>query len=222
MQCMDPMCGGKGKLKMDAILGIVDDDESTLYTVQAMADSLGWSILATMKPNDALEWVRNRKVDILLVDYHMPLMSGIDVIRSVRQLSTDVILIALTVEENPAVAANLRIAGADDFVSKPIRLADFSARILLHAELLKYRTDEHWQERGKGLSEKTARRVLALFSDRDIRLTAGAAAESARLSYPAMHRYLEHLVKKGQLQRVTEYENVKSGRPRNIYFKPDK
>lgn len=205
---------------MDAVLGFVDDDESTLYTVKAMADSLGWSILTTSQPQEALNWVINSRIDILLVDYHMPLMSGIDVIRSARQLSSEVILIALTVEENPAVAANLRIAGADDFISKPIRLADFSARILLHSELLKYRSDEHWQERSKGLSEKTARRVLQIFSSKNIKLTVGDAAEAASLSYPAMHRYLEHLVKKGQLQRVTEYENVKSGRPRNIYFKP--
>lgn len=207
---------------MDAVLGFVDDDESTLYTVKAMADSLGWSILTTSQPQEALDWVINRRIDVLLVDYHMPFMSGIDVIRSARQLSSEVILIALTVEENPAVAANLRIAGADDFISKPIRLADFSARILLHSELLKYRSDEHWQERSKGLSEKTARRVLQLFSSNDIKLTVGDAAEAASLSYPAMHRYLEYLVKKGQLQRVTEYENVRSGRPRNIYFKPSK
>lgn len=207
---------------MDAILGFVDDDESTLYTVKAMADSLGWSILTTIQPKEALEWVINRRTDILLVDYHMPLMSGIDVIRSARQLSSEVILIALTVEENPTVAANLKIAGADDFITKPIRLADFSARILLHSELLKYRSDGHWQDRIKGLSEKTARRVLQLFSSKNIKLTVGDAAEAASLSYPAMHRYLEHLVKKGQLQRVTEYENVKSGRPRNIYFKSGK
>ncbi|MDD4159998.1 MAG: response regulator [Synergistaceae bacterium] len=206
---------------MDAVLGIVDDDESTLYTVKAMADLLGWSITATMQPKEALEWIRKSEIDILLVDYHMPLMSGIDVIRSARQLSADVVLIALTVEENPAVAANLMIAGADDFVSKPIRLADFSSRILLHSELLKYRVEEHWQERSKGLSEKTARRVLQLFSNREVRLTTGEAAETASLSYPAMHRYLEYLVKKGQLQRITEYENVKSGRPKNVYFKPD-
>ena len=207
---------------MDAVLGFVDDDESTLYTVKAMADSLGWSILTTSQPQEALDWVINRRIDILLVDYHMPLMGGIDVIRSARQLSSEAILIALTVEENPSVAANLKIAGADDFISKPIRLADFSARILLHSELLKYRSDEHWQERSKGLSEKTTRRVQQLFSSKNIKLTVGDAAEAASLSYPAMHRYLEYLVKKGQLQRVTEYENVRSGRPRNIYFKPSK
>ncbi|MDO5116310.1 MAG: response regulator [Synergistaceae bacterium] len=204
---------------MNISLGIVDDDENIIYTLKAMAASLGWPMKAATDPREAFEWVRGGDIDLLLVDYHMPQMSGLEVIRTARQLSQEIILIALTVEENPAVAANLRLAGADDFVSKPVRLADFSARISLHAELLKYRLDGHWHDRGKGLSESTARRVLQLFTDRNIRLTTSEAAEAARLSYPATHRYLEHLVKKGQLHRMAGFEDGKSGRPKNIYFR---
>lgn len=204
---------------MDFTMGIVDDDESILYTVSAMASSLGWPMLSTTDPRTALDWVREKRIDILLADYHMPLMSGLELIRAARQLSADVVLIALTIEENPRVAAELRLAGADDFVSKPVRLADFSARISLHAELVKYRAEGRWQDRGKGLSEATARRILNLFEKDGTKLTANAAAEAAGLSYPAAHRYLEHLVKKGQLQRTAEFEDGRSGRPRNIYFK---
>ena len=46
-----------------------------------------------------------------------------------------------------------------------------------------------------------------------MRLKAGEAAEMAGLSYPAMPRYLAHLVKKGQLQRTEESEDGRSGRP---------
>ncbi len=205
---------------MEIILGIVDDDESILYTVKAMGDSLGWPIRVTVDPKEALGWVTGHDIDLLLVDYHMPLMNGIEVIRAARQISPDIVLIALTIEEDPGVAADLRLAGADDFVSKPVRLADFSARISLHSELIKYRSDGRWHERGKGLSEKTARRVLQLFAGKNVRLKVGEAAEMAGLSYPAMHRYLEHLVKKGQLQRTEEPEDGRSGRPRNVYFKP--
>ena len=204
---------------MDFILGMIDDDENILYTAKAMAASLGWTILATQEPETALEWVRGGSVDILLVDYHMPRMSGLELIRAARQLSSEIILIALTIEESPSVAAELRLAGADDFVSKPVRLADFSARISLHAELLKYRADGRWQDRSKGLSETTARRVLALFDKDGARFTASAAAEASSLSYPAAHRYLEYLVRKGQLRRAAEFEDGRSGRPRNIYFK---
>ncbi len=203
------------------ILGIVDDDESILYTVKAMAETMGLPIKCSANPKDALEWVRGGEVDLLLVDYHMPLMSGLEVIRAARQISREAALIALTVEESPAVAAELRLAGADDFILKPVRFADFSARISLHAELMKYRSEGRWQERGKGLSENTMRRVLSLFGGRGVRLTTSEAAKAAGLSYPATHRYLEHLVKKGRLLRAEESEDGRSGRPKNVYFTPE-
>ena len=206
---------------MGITLGIVDDDENILYTVSAMAEQLGWPIRATSDPCEALEFVRRGEVDILLVDYHMPAMNGLEVIRAARQISQDVTLIALTIEENPETAAQLRLAGADDFVLKPVRLADFAARISLHEELLKYRAEGRWQDRSKGISEETARRVLGIFKEEKARMTVGEAAESAGLSYPATHRYLEHLVKKGRLARAAENEDGKSGRPKNVYFKID-
>lgn len=204
---------------MSITLGIVDDDENILYTVSAMAASLGWPIRAVSDPCEALEMVRSREIDILLVDYHMPVMNGLEVIRAARQISQDITLIALTIEESQEAAARLRLAGADDFVLKPVRLADFSARISLHEELLKYRSEGRWQDRSKGISEDTARRVLSLFKDGHTRMSAGETADAAGLSYPATHRYLEHLVKKGILGRSSEYEDGKSGRPKNIYFK---
>lgn len=205
---------------MSITLGIVDDDESILYTVKAMAETAGVPIRASLSSKEALEWVRGGEVDVLLVDYHMPIMSGLEVIRAARQMSKEIVLIALTVEESPAVAAELRLAGADDFISKPVRFADFSARIALHAELQKYRSGGAWQERSKGLSESTSRRVLALFDKKGVRLTTSEAANAAGLSYPATHRYLEYLVKKGSLCRVEESEDGRSGRPKNVYFKP--
>ena len=206
---------------MSITLGIVDDDESILYTVRAMSEAIGLPIKTSQSPKEALGWVRDGAVDLLLTDYHMAEMGGFEVIRAARQISRDVTLIVLTIEESPSVASELRLAGADDFISKPVRLADFSARISLHAELIKYRRDGRWQERGKGLSEQTTRKVLQLFCVKGARLTTNEAAKASGLSYPATYRYLEHLVKKGQLIRVEEYEDGKSGRPKNVYFKPE-
>lgn len=204
---------------MNVSLGIVDDDENILYTVKAMADSLGWPIVATSDPEDVFSWVRERKIDILLVDFHMPRMNGLEVIRKCRHISQKTVILALTIEENLDIARELLLAGADDFVSKPVRFADFSARISLHAELAKYRCDANWNERGKGLSEETSRRVYKIFEEHPKGLTVSEASEILGLAYPTAHRYLEHLVKKGQLQRKTENEDGKSGRPRNIYCK---
>lgn len=198
---------------MNFTLGIVDDDEAILYTVRAMADSLGWPIRTTTAAEESLNWVRLGLVDILLIDYHMPMMSGLEVVRRARAFSARTVLLALTVEESPKVARELLLAGADDFVSKPIRLADFASRISLHAELLHYRQEV--ADGQKGLSESTARRVYDTFAERPV-MTAQEAAAQCGLAYPTVHRYLEYLVRKGTLQR-RQSEDGRSGRPHSLY-----
>ena len=92
-------------------LGIIDDDANILYTVRAMAASIGYPIKTTSDPDECLGWVRDDAVDILLVDYHMPRMSGLEVVRRARQLSQKLIILVLTIEERSEVAKELLVAG---------------------------------------------------------------------------------------------------------------
>lgn len=201
-------------------IGAIDDDIGILYTLRAMADSLGWPMRTSVDPNCALEWVRTGQVDLLLVDYHMPTMSGIELIRRVRKTSHTVAIIALTVEESPSVAQQLLLSGADDFISKPIRLADFSSRILIHTELIRYRNDMNWKERNKGLSEKTTRRILVEFEGGG-NYTTSQIAVITQLAYPTAHRYLEYLANKGLLLKSTQNSGERSGRPHTVYRMAD-
>ncbi len=200
-------------------LGAVDDDEEILYTLNAMACSQGWSIRTTADPHSALGWVEEGMVDILLVDYHMPVMSGLELIRRARQLSSSTVIIALTVEQDKEVARGLFLAGADDFVSKPVRLVDFSARIALHGELARYRKSSGWEGTQKGMAEPTARMVMDVLLLSDEPLSASDVAKRAGIAYPTAHRYLEYLARKGQIQRERRHEDGRSGRPK-IYYRP--
>lgn len=202
---------------MTISIGIIDDDGAILYTISAIARSLGWAAKTTDDPEVALGWVRSGQINLLLVDYHMPAMSGAELIRRARQISRSVTLIALTVEQDPKIAEILLMGGADDFISKPDSLADFSARIFLHAELARYRSDMNWESRGKGLAEDTARKVIAIFDTPEVKLTISEVVKITRLAYPTAHRYLEYLPGKGLLRREHEVNNYRSGRPRIVY-----
>jgi CheY-like chemotaxis protein len=107
-------------------IGVIDDDRGILYTLEAMGTTAGWRMHSTTEPEECLSWVRHDEIDMLLVDYHMPVMNGRQIIKRVRALNTRVILIALTVEDDPSLASELILAGADDFITKPVRLADFA------------------------------------------------------------------------------------------------
>lgn len=198
-------------------IGAIDDDKAILYTIKAMAESLGWPIKTTDDPSVVLDWIQLGLINMLFVDYHMPAMSGAELIRCVRQISRSAVVIALTVEESFDVAKNLLLNGADDFISKPVRMADLSARISLHAELIRYRNDMHWSERDKGLSTDTARKILSIFEKYNRGLTSAKVAQITQLAYPTVHRYLEYLARKGLLRRDSEEQGARSGRPSIVY-----
>lgn len=202
---------------MTIFLGAVDDDSDILYTLEAMASSQGWEMKTTSNPVEALGWIRSDSVDILLVDLHMPEMSGLEVLREARKISRTAVLLVLTVEESPEIAKNLHLAGADDFISKPVRLADFASRISLHAELAKYRRESRREQPRKGISEEIIRKVLDIVEQSQEPVDASKVAGLSGLSYPAAHRYLEFLTSKGSISRTARNLDGKPGRPRSIY-----
>lgn len=204
---------------MSLRLGAVDDDAGILYTLEAMARSQGWDIRTTREPEEALAWVRSDLVDLLLVDFHMPAMSGLQLIRKAREISATVVLLVLTVEEDPEVARDLILAGADDFVSKPLRLADFAARMGLHGKLNRFRREGRRDRPRKGIAEETLRKVLETVATSSVPLDARGIAVETGLSYPTAHRYLEYLVELGRIIRRQEQIDGKPGRPRAFYEK---
>ena len=205
---------------MTIFLGAVDDDTGILYTLEAMASLQGWEMKTTTRAGEALDWIRKDLVYMLLVDFHMPGMSGLEVIREARKISSETVLLVLTVEESPELAESLHMAGADDFITKPLRLADFTSRIALHAELGRYRREGRRDHPRKGLSEVIARKVLEIVSSGGNPTDVRTVAEKAGIAYPSAHRYLEFLVSKGSIAKKSLNVDGRPGRPRSIYHLP--
>lgn len=203
---------------MTISLGAIDDDPGILYTLEAMAQSTGWAIHTSDRWEQALDWVRRKEVDILLVDYHMPEMGGAEVIRRSRELSRDVVILVLTIEEDPGIARELLLKGADDFILKPVRLADFSSRIALHARLAEYRKMPGMESPNKGIHQETLRAILAALDDRKgAKFTVRDVAEVTGVSYQTAHRYLEYLASTGIASRESAYRGGQPGRPKHMY-----
>ena len=83
--------------------------------------------------------MRDDEIDILLVDVWMPVVSGYQLVQKARNISEKIVLIALAENEREDTASRLFLAGADDFVVKPLQLLDFRARLRLHEKLANYR-----------------------------------------------------------------------------------
>ena len=110
----------------------VDDSQDILFALSAICELEGWRTLTTTEGSEAIELVRQSRPDIVLVDYHMPRMDGIEVVRNIRAADPAVPIVVLTIESSRAVADSFLAAGADDFALKPIKPIDLISRIRVH------------------------------------------------------------------------------------------
>ena len=110
----------------------IDDSPSILSFIQrAIAAIDACEILPFLNPSQALTVLQNQPADLILVDYNMPGMNGIELISRFRQLpkAKDVPVIMLTSETDPAIKLAAIEAGVTEFLNKPIDQVEFSIRV---------------------------------------------------------------------------------------------
>lgn len=107
---------------------IVDDDPSV---VEALRAALGpyYEVLSTHTGSAALDAIAKQTVDLVLLDYLLPDVSGLTLLRAVKKLSPSVPVILMTAFGSEGVSVESFRAGARDYLKKPFRLPDLLARI---------------------------------------------------------------------------------------------
>jgi two-component system KDP operon response regulator KdpE len=88
----------------------------------------GYEIDDAKSGEDALDRLRERRFDLVLLDMNMPGMDGLETCRIIRERS-EVAIIMLTVRDNESDKVQALDAGADDYVAKPFNPSELSARI---------------------------------------------------------------------------------------------
>ncbi len=110
----------------------VDDDPMNLRVVQEILGAFGHQAVMACSGRDALDRLAIEAFDIMLLDIHMPGMTGIEVIEQLRastgpERATPVI--ALTADVYSRRPAEYLALGFNDFVSKPILVSGLMASI---------------------------------------------------------------------------------------------
>jgi two-component system, OmpR family, KDP operon response regulator KdpE len=107
---------------------IVDDDPQIRRVLKVTLTGQGFEIDDAKNGEEALEKLREARTDLVLLDVNMPGMSGIEVCRTIRS-GSEVAIIMLTVRDDEAATVEALDAGADDYVTKPFKPSELSARI---------------------------------------------------------------------------------------------
>jgi response regulator RpfG family c-di-GMP phosphodiesterase len=115
---------------MKAIL--IDDNASILFMMGRLLQNVGLQDVSTFRdPLLALDAVAATQFDIVVVDYMMPGIDGLEFIRRVRAMPSyaDVPIVMVTTADEKAVCYAALEAGATDFLHKPVDMAEAKARI---------------------------------------------------------------------------------------------
>jgi two-component system, OmpR family, KDP operon response regulator KdpE len=114
---------------------VVDDEPQIRRVLRSTLAARGYVITDAKTGEEALEWVRKKPPDLVLLDMNMPGMGGVEACREIRRAS-DAPIIILTVRNAERDKVLALDAGADDYVVKPFGIEELLARI--RASLRRY------------------------------------------------------------------------------------
>lgn len=155
---------------------IVDDREANVALLESILHREGYkSIARTLDACEVCELHRQYNFDLILLDLHMPVMDGFEVMAGLKALALDPWLPVLVVTAQPGHLLRALQSGARDFVSKPFDLSEVLMRVhnllevrLLHKQLTEYSEKLEIRNRlicetfGRHLSEDVMESLTAL------------------------------------------------------------
>lgn len=114
---------------------IVDDDEINLKLCRKTLEKYHQNVFLAQRGKEALALLDKHDFDLLLVDMHMPEMSGIELVQKIRALSDDkkshIPIVSLTANIFQKDLRSMLNAGADDYLTKPYREAELYEKLCL-------------------------------------------------------------------------------------------
>ncbi len=116
---------------------VVDDTQTNLILFRMMLEAIGLIVDTANSGQEAIDRVNhNNKYDLIMLDLHMPEISGFDTFKEIKKLAPDLNILALTADALPATIAKCKQMGFGGIVFKPIN------RFQMDVQLKKFLQEE--------------------------------------------------------------------------------
>ena len=110
---------------------IVEDNEKNRKLVRKVLEKIGYRTQEVETGEEAIEAVRREAPDLILMDYQLPGIDGIETFKRIRAEHSipRMPIVAVTASAMPEDTARMRQAGFDGFETKPINVKNLMATI---------------------------------------------------------------------------------------------
>jgi len=142
----------------------IDDNQNNLFLIEAICSEIGINVTNFDDPVNGLMYVLQNDIDIIVIDYMMPQLNGIDFIKEYRNSNLLVPIVMVTAAgSDDGIHQAAFEAGVNDFLSKPVNSTLFKARI---TTLLKsYKAQLLVQDRAKLLESEVQKATKELLEN---------------------------------------------------------
>ncbi len=116
---------------MKPLILLVEDEEALLTVLRYNLEREGFEVMTATNGEEGLMLLDERRPDIMLLDWMLPLVSGIEICRQVRRKpeTRDIPVIMLTARGEEGDKIRALNSGADDYITKPFSPSELIARV---------------------------------------------------------------------------------------------
>lgn len=128
---------------MSELVLLVDDNPQNLQVLGQTLQNEGYEIAMALNGNEALNFLKEDKPEIILLDVMMPELNGFDTCKKIKENDEvkDIPVIFLTAKTDVDDIVQGFDAGGVDYISKPFNRRELIARVKTHIELKKAREE---------------------------------------------------------------------------------
>lgn len=113
---------------------IIDDDQDICEYMKTLLEATGYGVQTLSEPTEAEEAIRTSEYHLLIVDLMMPKLDGIELIKRIRKIDSDVAIVVFTGYPSVETAVDALKLNVSDYIKKPFDVDDFRDKI---AEVLR-------------------------------------------------------------------------------------
>lgn len=194
------------KIREELIL-VVDDSPDTLEVLHRSIELMGFKVFSCEGAKEAIKILEDNRVDLVITDYHMPFVGGLDLIRHVRDnyRNTEVMMITGYASVEGAVEAIK--AGAEEYLAKPFTDEELEQAIERSLEKLRNRAA------GKADFAKDIPKQYGMLGESEkMSRVLDSVKKAARSSQPILISG-EPGTGKELAARIIHYESERAGQP---------
>jgi two-component system CitB family response regulator len=195
-------------------------------------------VKAASNLSEAIEFMENNKVDLILLDIYLPKENGLEFLKKLRKEGTEVDVILITADKTSIMIQEALRYGAVDYLIKPFTLERFKEALGKYKQMYnsflnsntieqkildKYISSATSSDKSndeedfeKGINKYTYKIIWnEIESSRDEYKTAEEISASTGVARVTVRKYLDYMEKENKVKKLIEYGKV--GRPQHKY-----